>query len=79
MKDKFTGLYIGTKIKFKKIKEEKVVPFFKNERGDIVQTTIIIGVLAILAFFVLGSLRKPITDTFTNIKSAIEGSGTEIK
>lgn len=72
MKDKLTGLYIGTKIKTKKIKEEKIIPFLKNEKGDIVQTSIIIGILAILAFAVLVLLRDPITGVFDRIKEQLE-------
>ena len=72
MKDKLTELYIGTRIKARSVKEEKIIPFLKNERGDIVQTSIIIGILAILAFAVLVLLRDPITGVFDRIKEQLE-------
>lgn len=72
MKDKLTKLYIGTRIKARSVKEEKIIPFLKNERGDIVQTSIIIGILAILAFAVLVLLRDPITGVFDRIKEQLE-------
>lgn len=72
MKERLTGLYISTKIRVRNIKEEKIVPFLKNEKGDIVQTSIIIGILAILAFAVLVLLREPISDVFDRIKEQLE-------
>lgn len=43
----------------------------KEERGDIVQTSVIIGILAILAIAVLTMLRDPITNVFNSIKDGL--------
>lgn len=53
----------------------KVVVFHKDESGDIVQTAIILGILALLAFFVLNMLREPIKNVFNNIKTQITDAG----
>lgn len=42
-----------------------------EERGDIVQTSIIIGILAILAIGVLTMLRDPIRDVFDSVKAGL--------
>lgn len=52
----------------------KVKDFFNDERGDIVQTSVIIGILAILAIAVLTMLKAPITNIFNAIKSGLEGA-----
>ena len=49
----------------------KVKEFLNNERGDIVQTAVIIGILAILAIAVLTMLKAPITSVFNKIKDAL--------
>lgn len=67
MRDKMLSLYVGSKIRIRKFKEDTVMPFLRNERGDIVQTGIIIGILAILAFVVLSMLREPIRGVFDRI------------
>lgn len=50
--------------------------FHQDESGDIVQTAIIIGVLALIAIAALTILRDPIRNAFNNIKSAVEDAGT---
>lgn len=50
--------------------------FHEDESGDIVQTAIIIGVLALIAIAALTILRDPIRNAFNNIKSAVEDAGT---
>lgn len=52
----------------------KVKEVLSNERGDIVQTSVIIGILAILAIAVLTMLKTPITNVFNSIKAGLEGA-----
>lgn len=73
MRDKLLGLYIKAKSKQEEAKES-IKSFLNNERGDIVQTGIIIGILAILAFVVLAMLRDPIRDVFNRIKQQLENT-----
>lgn len=77
MKEKILESYVGAKIRVENFKEKKIKPFLQNERGDIVQTTIIIAILALLAFFVLSNLRGPIKDAFSNIEEQLEDAGTK--
>jgi len=74
MRDKMLSLYVGSKIRIRKFKEDTVMPFLRNERGDIVQTGIIIGILAILAFIVLSMLREPIRGVFDRIKEQLDNT-----
>lgn len=74
MRDKMLSLYVGSKIRIRKFKEDTVMPFLRNERGDIVQTGIIIGILAILAFVVLSMLREPIKGVFDRIKEQLDNT-----
>ncbi len=74
MRDKMLSLYVGSKIRIRKFKEDTVMPFLRNERGDIVQTGIIIGILAILAFVVLSMLREPIRGVFDRIKEQLDNT-----
>lgn len=55
---------------------EAVKAFHQDEKGDIVQTAIIIGVLALIAVAALTMLRQPIKNAFNNIKAAVEDAGT---
>lgn len=52
----------------------KVKNLINDEKGDIVQTSVIIGILAILAIAVLTMLRGPITDIFNKIKEGLESA-----
>ncbi len=52
--------------------EENVKTFITDERGDIVQTAVIMGILAILAFVVLTMLREPITNVFSKIRDNLQ-------
>lgn len=74
MRDKILSLYVGSTIRIRKFKEDTVMPFLRNERGDIVQTGIIIGILAILAFVVLSMLREPIRGVFDRIKEHLDNT-----
>lgn len=74
MRDKILSLYVGSTIRIRKFKEDTVMPFLRNERGDIVQTGIIIGILAILAFIVLSMLREPIRGVFDRIKEQLDNT-----
>lgn len=74
MRDKMLSLYVGSKIRIRKFKEDTVMPFLRNERGDIVQTGIIIGILAILAFVVLSMLREPIRGVFDRIEEQLDNT-----
>lgn len=51
-----------------------VKSFIKDEKGDIVQTSVIIGILAILAIVVLTTLKEPITNVFNKIKEGLESA-----
>lgn len=56
----------------------KIKAFHNDERGaDIVQTAIIIGVLALVAIAALTILRQPIINAFNNIRDAILDAGTK--
>lgn len=52
----------------------KVNTFLNDEKGDIVQTSVIIGILAILSIAVLTMLKTPITNVFNSIKTGLEGA-----
>lgn len=56
---------------------EKAKMFHQDENGDIVQTAIIIGVLALVGIAALTILRQPILNAFRNIRDAINDAGTK--
>lgn len=56
---------------------EKIKRFHKDEGGDIVQTAIIIGVLALVAIAALTILREPIETAFKNIRDSVVDAGTK--
>lgn len=60
------SIIIKTQIALREMMEDK--------RGDIVQTSVIIGILAILSIAVLTMMRTPITNVFNKIKSGLEGA-----
>lgn len=55
---------------------QSILTFHRDENGDIVQTAIIIGVLALVAIAALTLLRQPIRTAFDNIRGAVEDAGT---
>jgi Flp pilus assembly pilin Flp len=50
---------------------KEIKRFHRGEDGDIVQTAIIIGVLALIAIAVLTPLRGALQQGFNNIRQAI--------
>lgn len=52
----------------------KVMAFHKDEQGDIVQTGIVLGILAVLALGAMMFLRAPIERLFTRAGSEIDNA-----
>lgn len=72
MSEKLTKLCISTQMKLRKFKEEKVKPFFKDERGDITQTGFIIAFFIVVAAAAFTILKDPILNLFNKIKTTLE-------
>lgn len=50
---------------------EGIKNLYKDESGDIVQTSVIIGILVVLAVAALTLLRQPITSLFNRLTNSI--------
>jgi len=50
---------------------ESIKKLYKDESGDIVQTSVIIGILVVLAVGALTLLRQPITSLFQRLTTNI--------
>lgn len=65
IRDKMVAVYVKGYVMVK--------GFMSDEKGDIVQTSVILGILAILAIAVLTLLKAPITAVFNKIVTALRG------